>query len=163
MQCNAIAFQTVSARPHHLGDILIKGVAKWNMSHYPRLEKGKRPNTLCAVNDLIWHDKIPRLDGFLQTTHGRKGNHRPDTNTPQSSNVGSVRYLVRRNLVVCAVSAEEGDGDIFAGDATLVVEDGDRRGRLPPGRLNFERRYFCEAWKVLQTGAANDGDADVVY
>jgi len=34
MQCNAIALQTVSACPHHLGHILIKGVAKWNMSHY---------------------------------------------------------------------------------------------------------------------------------
>jgi hypothetical protein len=70
MQCNAIALQTVSARPHHLGHILIKGVTKWNMSHYARLKEGERPNTLCPVNDLIWHDKISRLDGFLQTAHG---------------------------------------------------------------------------------------------
>lgn len=64
---------------------------------------------------------------------------------------------------MCAVSAEEGHGHIFAGDAALVVEDGDRRGGLSPGRLNVERSNFCEAWKVLETSAANNGDTDVVY
>jgi hypothetical protein len=65
--------------------------------------------------------------------------------------------------VVCAVPAEEGDGDIFAGDAALVVEDRDRRGGLSPGRLNVERCNLCEAWEVLETGAADDRDTDVVY
>jgi hypothetical protein len=65
--------------------------------------------------------------------------------------------------VVSAVTAEECDGYVLAGDAALVVDDCDGRGGLAPRSLDVERGDFGEAGEVLEAGAADDCDADLVF
>lgn len=67
------------------------------------------------------------------------------------------------DLVVGAVTAKERDGYVLAGDAALVMDDCDGRGGLAPGSLDLERGDFGEAGEVLEAGAANDRDADLVF
>lgn len=64
--------------------------------------------------------------------------------------------------MVSAVTAEECDGHVLAGGAALVVNDCDRRGGLAPGSLDVESGDFGEAGEVLEAGAADDRDADLV-
>lgn len=132
------------------------------MAHNPSFKERKRSHALGAINNLIRHDKIPRLDNFLQTSHSRKRNHSPDTDASQGSNVGAVGYLMGRDLVVSTVTAEECDGNILVRRARLVMDNCDGRGGLTPRRLNVERRNFGEAREVLEAGAADDCDADLV-
>ena len=132
------------------------------MAHNPSFKERKRSHTLGAINNLIRYHKIPRLDDFLQTSHSGERDNGPDTNTSQSSNVGAVGDLMGRDLVVGAVTAEECDGHVLARDAALVVDDCDGRGGLAPGSLDFERGDFGEAGEVLEAGAADDRNADLV-
>ena len=64
-----------------------------------------------------------------------------------------------RDLVVQAVTREEGDGDGGAA-AGGVVQDSDGRGGTAPGGCWVERGDGGEAWEGLQAGAANYGDGD---
>ena len=153
----------MSARAHDFGDILIEWITEWHVSHHASFKESKWANTLGTINNLIRHDEIPRLNSLLQTSNCRERNHGPDTNAPERSNVGAVRYLVGRNLVVGAVTTEECDGHILAGDAALVMNDGDRRGGLAPGSLDFERGDFGEAGEILKASSADDRNADFVF
>ena len=98
-----------------LGESGVKRVCKANMAYHPPLEECKRAHTLGAIDDLVRHDKVSRLDLLLQTTYGRKGNDSLDTKRPQRSNVGAVRHLVRRQFVVKSMARDEGDGDGLSG------------------------------------------------
>lgn len=60
------------------------------------------------------------------------------------------------------MTAEECDGNILVRRARLVMDNCDGRGGLTPRRLNVERRNFGEAREVLEAGAADDCDADLV-
>lgn len=64
--------------------------------------------------------------------------------------------------MVCAVTTEECDGHVLAGDAALVMDDCDGRGRLAPGGLDVERSDFGEAGEVLEAGSSDDRNADLV-
>jgi hypothetical protein len=163
MQHDTISLQTVSARAHNLCYVLIERITEWHMAHNPSFKERKWANTLGAINNLIRHHKIPRLNNFLQTTHSRERNYGPDTDTSQSCNVGAVGYLMRRDLVVSAVTAEECDGHVFAGDAALVMDDCDGGGGLAPGSLDVERGDLGEAGEVLEAGSADDRNADLVF
>lgn len=72
----------------------------------------------------------------------------------ESSNVGSVGDLVRRELVVKTVTGQEGDVDAF------VREDADGRSGITPRRIGIELRDGLVTLKLAETGAAYDGDAD---
>lgn len=64
--------------------------------------------------------------------------------------------------MVSAVTAEECDGHVLARRAGLVVDNRDGRRGLAPGSLDVERGDFGEAGEVLEAGAADDRDADLV-
>lgn len=133
VQNDTVTLQAVTALANDLGDTLIKGVAEWNVGDNTTLEVGPWANTLGAVNDLIGDNKVARLDGLLQTANCRESNDAADTNGAQGSNVGASGHLVRGNLVVGAVAAQEGDSNGLVVVLALVVEDGDRGGGLAPG------------------------------
>jgi hypothetical protein len=162
MQHNTVSLQTVSALPHNLCYILIEWITEWHMTYNPSFKERKWPHTLGAINNLIRHNEIPRLNDLLQTTHSRERNHSPDTDASQCRNVCAVGYLMRRDLVVCAVTAEKCDGHVLAGDAALVMKDCDGRGRLAPRSLDVERSDFGKAGEVLEAGSSNDRNTDLV-
>lgn len=79
MQHHPVTLQRMPTGTHDLGDTLIERIAKGNMGDDAALEEGKGPHALRAIDDLVRHDEIPRLDLLLQGAHGREGDHRPDT------------------------------------------------------------------------------------
>jgi hypothetical protein len=125
VQDNTVTLETVAALAHHLGNTLIEGVTEGDVSDNAALEESPRPYTLGTVNDLVRDDEVAGLDLLLQTADGREGDYATDTDGAQSSDVGAGGNLMRGDLVVRAVAAEEGDGDDLAVVLTLVVQDGD--------------------------------------
>lgn len=130
---NAISLQTVTTLSHNLGNALIKGISKRNVSNNASLEEGPWPNTFGSVDNLIRDDKVARFDSLLKTSHGGKGDDATHTNGTQSSNVGSGRHFVRSDLVVRTVAAQESHGDSLLVVFALVVQNGDGRRRFTPG------------------------------
>jgi hypothetical protein len=133
------------------------------MGYNATLEEGKWPDAFGPVNNLIRYDEIPGLNGLLQTANGRKGNHRSHAKTAQGRDICPVGDFMGSDLMVCAVSAEERDGDVFAGNAAFMVQNTDGRGRLAPGCLDIESGGFGEAGEVLETSASDDCNADLVW
>jgi hypothetical protein len=113
------------ALPYNLGQLLVKGIPESNVANHAPLEEGKWPDALGAINDLVWDDKIARLDLLLERTNGREGDDGAHANVSQRSNVGSVLDLMGRKLVVEAVTRQEGNGDRLAGGGGGVLEDAD--------------------------------------
>jgi hypothetical protein len=161
VQDHTLSLQTVSASPHNLSNALIERIAKRNVADNASLEEGERPDTLGAVDDLVWNNKIAGLDLLLQAADGGKGNDGADADGAESGNVGPGGDLVGSDLVVCAVSAKEGDGNSLF--AVLVVQDGDRGGGSAPWRRDVERGNLGEAREFAEAGAADDGDSDGAY
>lgn len=154
MQHNAITLHVLGTRLDNLGQRGIKRVSKADMTYDTPLEKGKRPDTLSAVDNLIGDDEVHGLDLLLQRTDGGEGNDAADTDTPQSSNIGAVGDLVRCELVVEAMAGEERDV------GAVVGEDVDgRRGRAP-GRYWVEYGNGFVAIELGESGAADDTDED---
>ena len=158
MQNDAVALQTVSALPHDLGDTLIEGIGEGDVGDHAALKVGPWPEALGAVDDLVGDDKVARLDFLPETTNSREGNNAPHTNRAQSSNVRAGRDLMRSELVVQAVAAQEGNGDSLIIVLAVVVQDGDGRRGLAPGSRDGQRGDLGESWKLAQSSAANDGD-----
>lgn len=132
------------------------------MTNKATLKVGPRPDTLGTINDLVRNDEVSRLDSFLQTAHCGESNDGPDTNGSERCNVRARVHLVGRDLMVKTVTAKECDWDRFAGAGRRVLKDCDGRRRLAPGSIDVERSDLLEAVKFLQTGAADDSDADGV-
>lgn len=132
MQDNAITLKAVSALAHHLGDALIEGVTEGDVGDNAALEESPRAHALGAVNDLVRDDKVTGLDFLLQTADGGESNDAADANGAQGGDVGASGNLMRSDLVVQAVAAQEGDGDNLVVVLTLVVQNGDGRGRSAP-------------------------------
>jgi hypothetical protein len=151
----------VSTSPHNLRNALVERITKRNVPDNASLEEGERPDTLGAVNDLVWDNEIAGLDLLLQAADGGKGNDGADADGAEGGDVGAGGNLVGSNLVVCAVSAKEGNGNGLL--AVLVVQDGDRGGRGTPWRCDVERGDLGKAGEFAETGAADDGDGDGSY
>lgn len=132
MENNTISLQAVPTLAHNLGNALIEGVSKGDMSNHTALKVCPRPNALSTVDDLVRDNEVARLDRLLKTANSGEGNDAPNTDRTQGSNVGAGRDLMRGNLVVRAVSAQECDGNGLVVVLALVVQDGDRRGRFTP-------------------------------
>ena len=153
---DAVSLHVLRARLDDLSQPRIKGVGKANVANESALEKGERADALGAVDNLVWDDKVHGLDLLLQGTHGREGNDASHADVAQSGDVGSVGDFVGSELMVQAVTREEGNVDI------VVREDMDRRRRRAPGRdwvQDGDRRVSFELSKAR---AANDGDVDVL-
>lgn len=162
MEDNAFTLQTVSTGSHHLGDTLVERVAKRHVADDTPLEERERSDTLGAINDLIRDHKVAGLDLLLQATDGGEGNDGADANGAERGNVGAGRNLMRGNLVMQAMATQESDCDGLVVMAALVVQDGDRRGRLSPGGRDVERGDLREPRKLPETSSTDDGDADGV-
>lgn len=124
------------------------------MSHHAALKKRKRPDPLGAVDNLIRHHEVARLDLFLQ---GPDGAERDDAAHPEGAEGGDVRavgHFVRRERVVRAVAREEGYRDGF------VFEDGDGRRGGAPGGGDSQGGDGGEAFEVLEAGAPDYGYVD---
>lgn len=158
VQDDTLTLQAVAALPDNLGDTLIEGITEGNVGDNTTLEVGPWANTLGAVNDLIGNHEVAGLDSLLQTANGRESNDAADTDRTQSSNVGAGGNLVRGNLVVEAVTAQERDGDGLVVVLALVVEDSDRGGGLAPGGRDVQRSNLGESRKLAKASAADDSD-----
>lgn len=163
MQHDTLSLQAVSASPNDLSNTLIEWVTEGNVSDSTSLEECEWPDALGSVNDLVWNHKIARLDMLLQASHSRESNDGSHADRPQSSNVGSSRHLVGSNLMVKAVTAQEGDSDILAVSRALVVEDSDRSGGLAPGSRDIQGRNLRETREFPESGTTDDGDPDGLY
>lgn len=133
MESHTVTLQTVSTLADNLGDTLIEGVTEGNVRNHAALEVGPWPHTLGTVNDLVRDDKVTGLDSLLQTADSRESNNAADTDGAQSSDVGAGRDLVRSDLVVGAMAAQESNSDNLVIVLAVVVEDGDGGRRLAPG------------------------------
>jgi len=145
VQDNAVTLQAVSAFPDDPGDTFIEGVTKGNVGNHTALEVGPRPDTLGAVNDLVGDDKVTGLDGLLEAAHGGECDDAADTDGAQSGDVGTGRDLVRGDLVVQAVTAQERDGNGLAIVLALVMQDGNRGGGFTPGSGDGQGSDLSEA------------------
>jgi hypothetical protein len=158
VQDDTVTLQAVSAFANNLGDTLIEGVTEGNVGDNTTLEVGPWANTLGAVNDLIGDNKVTGLDSLLETANSGESNDAADTDGAQSSDVGASGHLVRGNLVVGAVTAEERDGNGLVVVLALVVEDSNRGGRLAPGGGDVQRSNLGESRKLAKTSAADDSN-----
>lgn len=133
VQNDPVTLQAMSTLAHHLGDALVKGVGKGDVGNHAALEVRPWPHALGTVNDLVWNDEVAWLDCLLETADSREGDDAPHADGAQGGNVWAGRDLVRGELVVRAVAAQECDGDGLVIVLALVVQDGDWRGGLAPG------------------------------
>lgn len=125
VQHDAVALQAVPARPHNFGHALIERVRKANVRDGTALEECKWPDTLGPIDHLVRDDEVAGLDLLLQTADGREGDDGAHADGSQGGDVRTGGDLMGRDLVVQAVAAEEGHGELLAVVRTLVVEDGD--------------------------------------
>jgi hypothetical protein len=144
----------MSASPHDLGDLLIKGVRKPDVSDNPALEERERADALGAIDNLVGNDKVAGLDLLLQRADGGEGNDTADTEGAEGCDVGAVGDFVGSERVVGAVAGEEGDGGV------LVGEDRDGRGRGAPGSGDVQGGDRGVTFELLETGSADDGDVN---
>lgn len=133
MESHTVTLQAVSALADNLGDTLVEGITEGNVRNHAALEVGPWPHTLGTVNDLVGDDKVTGLDSLLETADSGESNNATDADGAESSDVGAGRDLVRSDLVVGAMAAQERNSDKLVIVLAVVVEDSDRRRRLAPG------------------------------
>lgn len=163
MQVHSFALKTVSQLPDDLTQCVIKGISEAHMAHHASLEESERPDALGAIDNLVRHNEIPRLDLLLQTANSRKGNDRPHANGAKRSDVGTGRYLMRGEFVVQTMAREESDSDGLARRGRWVVQDGNGRRGCAPWGLDIQVCDMGEAREGLQACASNDGNVDWIY
>ena len=115
MQDYALSRQTVSTLLYNLRKGWVEGVCESNVAHHTALEEGEGSNPLCAIDDLIRNDEVPRFDLFLQTAYRGEGDDGSYADLPQCGDVGAVGDFVRSEFMVEAVSGDEGDWERLAG------------------------------------------------
>lgn len=154
MHPDTIALKRMSASPHDLGDLLIEGVRKPDVSDNPALEECERADALGAIDDLVGDDKVAGLDLLLQRADGGEGNDAANTEGAEGRDVGAVGDFVGSERVVGAVAGEEGDSGVLVGED----RDGGRRGA--PGSGDVQGGDWGVAFELLETGSADDGDVN---
>lgn len=154
MHPDTLALKRMSASPHDLGDLLIEGVRKPDVSDNPALEESERAHTLCAIDNLVRDHEVARLDLLLQRTDSGEGNDAADAEGAEGRDVGAVGDFVGGEGVVGAMAGEEGDGSI------LVREDRDGGGWGAPGSGDIQGGDGGVAFELLEAGSADDGDVD---
>jgi hypothetical protein len=115
MQHNTLTLKALATLPHNRSNLLVERVCEWHMVYNAVFEERERADSLGAVNDLIWDDKISRLDFLLQATNGREGDNGSHAERTESGDIGTSGHLVWGILVVQAVTSEEGNGYRLAG------------------------------------------------
>lgn len=80
MQHYTLSLQAVPAGLHDIGNLVIERVRKRDVADNSLLEERPGPEALGPVNHLVGNHKVPRLDGLLQTAHGRECDDGADSN-----------------------------------------------------------------------------------
>lgn len=160
MQDDTFTLQAVATFAHDLGDALVEGVGEGNMGNHAVLEESPWSHTLGTVDNLVGDNEVAGLNSLLQTADGGESNDTADTDGAQSSDVCAGGNLVRRELVVWAVTAQESNSDNLVIVFAVVVEDGDRGGGLAPGSGDGQGSNLGEPRELAQTSAADDSDWD---
>lgn len=160
MQPHPIALETVATTSHHIADLLVKGVGKWDMQHKPVFEEGMWPDALGAIDGLIGDHEVAGLDLLREGACGGEGNDAAHADVAEGSDVGARRHLRRVELVMGAVAREEGDRDRVARRGRRVFEDGDRRRRRSPRCRDGEDCCKAEIREVVETCAAYHANVD---
>lgn len=163
MKSDAVTLQRVAAGADNLRNALVEGIAERNVGDGTSLEEGERADALGAVDDLVGDHEVAGLDLLLQTADGGEGNDGADANGAEGGDVRAGGHLMGRDLVVLAMTAQEGDGDGLVVVRALVVQDRDGRGGLAPGSGDVQRSNLGETREFAEAGSADDGDADGVY
>jgi hypothetical protein len=70
MQHNTLTLKALATLPHNRSNLLVERVCEWHMVYNAVFEERERADSLGAINDLIWDDKISWLDFLLQATDG---------------------------------------------------------------------------------------------
>jgi hypothetical protein len=160
VQNDTVTLQAVSALAHDLGDALIEGVAEGNVCNRTTFEVSPWSHTLGTVNNLVGDNKVTGLDFLLQTADGGESNDAANTDGAQSGDVGTGRNLMRSNLMVGAVAAQESNRDNLVIVLAVVVQDGDGRGGFAPGSGDGQGSNLSESRELTQTSATDDGNWD---
>lgn len=158
MQDHPVALQTVATLPDHIADILVKRVGKRHMQDKALVEEGEGPDALCAIDGLVRHDKVSRLDLFGERARRGKGNDGPHAQFPQRGDVGSHGDLRRVVFVVDAVARHKRNGDRLPRRRRGVLEDRDRRRRLAPWRVDVYHRDLGEVLQRVESCPSDHGD-----
>lgn len=154
MKHHALALHMRRARLDDLSQLLVERVRKSNMADNTTLEESERPDALCAIDNLVRDHKVHGLDLLLERADGREGDDASDTEMAESSDVGAVRNLVRRKLVVHTVTGKE--SHVYA----IVGEDRNGRGGSAPRRDGVDDSNGLVAFELGQAGAANNTDVN---
>ena len=157
---DSVTLERMAAPSHHRCNLVVKRIGKADMADQASLEECPRTDALGSVDDLRRNDKVLRLDVLAQTADGGEGDDGADPERSQGSDVGAVGNLVRRHLVMQAVSRQERDGHLLTGRRRRVMEDHDGRRRRAPRRCHVEGCHLLEAGQLLEAGPTDDGDAD---
>lgn len=157
MEHHAIALHMRRTGLDDICQLLVERVRKSNVAYHTTLKESERPDALGAIDDLVGDHKVHGLNLLLQGAHGGEGNDASDTEVAESSDVGLVGNLVRRKLMVQAVTGEEGNVD------TVVREDGDGRGGRSPGGDGVDDSNGLVALELGKSGATDDGNVDGLY
>lgn len=160
VQPDPLALQSMPTLPHDLRKRCVKRIREHDVPHHPALEERERTNALCAIDDLIRHDKIPGFDFLAQAAHGGEGNDGAHAEFAEGGDIGARGDFVGGEFVVETVAGEEGDWNGQAGGGGGVLEDGDGRRRFPPGGGGIDCGYGGEAGEGLEASAADYGDVD---
>lgn len=157
MQRHTVALHGGGALLDDIDNLAVKWVAKGDVADEAALEEGEGADALGAVDDLVGDHKVHGLDLLLEGADGAEGDDAAHANVPQGGDVGAGGHLVRRELVVGAVTGEEGDRD------AIVLEDEDRGRGLSPGRLGVQLGDRRVAIDLVEASTADDGDMDRSY
>lgn len=89
MQSHAVALETVPTLAHDLCQRRVKGICEHDVSDHAAFEEGEGADAFCAVDDLVRHDKVARLDVLAQTADGGEGNNCAHAERAEGGNVGA--------------------------------------------------------------------------
>lgn len=157
MEHHTIALHVRRTGLDDICQLLVEWVRESNMAYNTTLKEGERPDALGAIDDLVGDHKVHGLNLLLQGAHGGEGNDASDTEVAEGSNVGQVGNLVRRKLMVQAVTGKEGNVD------TIVGEDGDGRSGRSPRSDGVDDSNGLVALELGESGATDDGNVDGLY
>ena len=149
-----VALHRRGASLHDGSELGVERVGKPYVANHSALEEGEWADPFGAINDLVGNDKVHRLDVLLEGADGREGDDCADANGAEGGDVGAGWDLVRGDLVMGAMAAEECDGN------ARVLEDGDGGGRDAPRGGRGDDGDGVVAGQFGEAGAADDGDVD---
>lgn len=154
VQCASLSLHRTGTLLYDSSHLGVKGIRKAHVSHQALLEEGEGADALSAIDNLVRHNEVHRLDVLLQGPDGAEGNDGAHADVSQGGDVGAGGHLVGGELVVGAMAGQEGDGH------AVVLEDADGGRGVAPGRQGVDGCDGRVALDLGEAGAAYNGDVD---